>query len=77
MEAYVARHGAALRLWKLAAALRAAALRFDAWIAACRQAAADHDALRMMSEHELRDIGIDPASVHGEVANRFARDRSV
>jgi uncharacterized protein YjiS (DUF1127 family) len=84
MEAFVARHAAAGWVWKLAqvmhavaASLRNLALHLDAWLLARHQAAADDQALEAMSERELRDIGIDPARVHGSAQRAWARDWAV
>jgi hypothetical protein len=45
----------------------------DAWLAARAKSIADSEALAAMSERELRDIGLDPARIHG-AAHGYPRD---
>jgi uncharacterized protein YjiS (DUF1127 family) len=73
MTTYLARHAAANLLSHAgdtmragADALHALAKRLDDWLAARAKSIDDHNALGAMSERELRDIGIDPARVHGQ-----------
>ena len=80
MTTYTTRHAPATFIWKAAEALRAgadalhrSAQRLDAWLAARAKSSDDRDALRAMSERELRDIGLDPARVHGP-AEPWLRD---
>jgi uncharacterized protein YjiS (DUF1127 family) len=70
MTTTVARHPDAsapppigLALHASAAALRAIAMRVDAWITARNKAADDRRQLAGMSERELLDIGLHPGAV--------------
>ena len=71
MTTYVARHSAAAFVIRAADALYACAQRLDAWLAARAKSADDNIALLAMNERELRDIGIDPARVHGGTLPRL------
>ena len=72
MTTYIARHAAATVIWKTAEALQSgahalhrAAERIDQWLVARANAREDREALRAMSEHELRDIGLRATHVDG------------
>jgi uncharacterized protein YjiS (DUF1127 family) len=49
--------------------------RLHAWLDARKRAADDGAALATMSERELRDIGIDRASIDAVASGRWTRDR--
>ena len=71
MAAYVARYSTAALVVRAADILYATAQRLDGWLASRAKATDDNLALQAMSERELRDIGIDPARVHGGVPIRL------
>lgn len=65
MTSYVARHAPAAALALAGRALLEVARRLDEWLAARAKSIEDSEALAAMSERELRDIGLDPAQIHG------------
>ena len=65
MTSYIARHAPAAVVAIAGDALLAVARRLDAWLAARARAIDDSEALAAMSARELRDIGLDPARIHG------------
>ena len=73
MTAYAARHAPAAAIAFAGDALHGLARRLAAWLAARAKSIADSEALMAMSERELRDIGLDPASIHGG-AHGYTRD---
>ena len=54
--------------------VRAVLQAFDAWLKARKRIAEDRDALANMSDRELRDIGIERASVNSVADGAWVRE---
>jgi len=81
MTTYIARHPLAAVLVGLgnvlhdgAAALRTLGQQVDGWLLHRRRAAADRHELVRMSDRELRDIGVDRASIEPIVNGAWLRE---
>ena len=70
MQTYALRYAPSVVVWKAGHWLLRTARRLDAWLAARAKARDDARCLQAMSDRELRDIGIDPARVHGAPRSR-------
>ena len=74
MHAYARRYAPAAFLSKAGTWLHGAARALDTWLAARTKSREDARALELMSDRELRDIGLDPGRINN---GRWERDWSV
>jgi uncharacterized protein YjiS (DUF1127 family) len=71
MHAYARRFAPAAFLWKARTRLHWAARALDTWLGARAKSREDALALELMSDRELRDIGLDPGRINNA---RWERD---